>query len=152
MRPAGWCGSPRAAGEPTGPRPTLRALARQYRDYGRWRRVVARSTRGTINARYLAPPAVLVVGVVAGAVGGFFWWPLWLVPAAYLAATTLGGLTRARAAARAADRLWLPAILPTMHLSLGLGLPHQPPAPSSPVGPGRPCRRTLQQQETPRAH
>ena len=29
---------------------TLRALARQYRDYGRWRRVVARQHRGTINA------------------------------------------------------------------------------------------------------
>ena len=38
------------------PRPTLRALARQYRDYGRWRRVVATRHKGSINARYLAPP------------------------------------------------------------------------------------------------
>lgn len=102
------------------PRPTLAALARQYRDYGRWRRVVARTHAGTINARYLAPPAALV-GFLAGLVGGFVWWPLWLAPAAYLTLTTLGGLTVRDARLRAADRLWLPVILPTMHLCWGWG-------------------------------
>jgi succinoglycan biosynthesis protein ExoA len=102
------------------PRPTLAALARQYRDYGRWRRVVARTHSGTINARYLAPPAALA-GVVLGLVGGFVWWPLWLVPGAYLAATTVGGLTVRDARLRGSDRLWLPVVLPTMHLSWGWG-------------------------------
>jgi glycosyltransferase involved in cell wall biosynthesis len=102
------------------PRPTLATLGRQYRDYGRWRRVVARTHAGTINARYLAAPLALI-GVVGGLVGGFLWWPLWLVPAAYLLLTTVGGLTVRDARLRPADRLWLPAILPTMHLAWGWG-------------------------------
>jgi glycosyltransferase involved in cell wall biosynthesis len=102
------------------PRPTLGALARQYRDYGRWRRVVARTHEGTINARYLAPPVALL-GVAVGLVGGFVWWPLWLAPAAYLALTTVGGLTVRDPRLQPRDRLWLPVILPTMHLSWGWG-------------------------------
>ena len=102
------------------PRPTLATLARQYRDYGRWRRVVARTHAGTINARYLAAPLALI-GFVAGLVGGFLWWPLWLVPAAYLLLTTVGGLTVRDARLRPTDRLWLPVILPTMHLAWGWG-------------------------------
>jgi hypothetical protein len=102
------------------PRATLAALARQYRDYGRWRRVVARTHSGTINARYLAPPVALV-GVVGGLVGGVVWWPLWLVPAAYLTLTTVGGLTVRDSRLGPRDRLWLPVILPTMHLAWGWG-------------------------------
>ena len=102
------------------PRPTLAALARQYRDYGRWRRVVARTHSGTINARYLAPPVALV-GVVAGLVGGVLWWPLWLVPAAYLVLTAAGGLSVRDPRLEPRDRAWLPVILPTMHLAWGWG-------------------------------
>jgi glycosyltransferase involved in cell wall biosynthesis len=102
------------------PRATLSALARQYRDYGRWRRVVARTHTGTINARYLAPPVALV-GVAGGLVGGLVWWPLWLAPAAYLALTAVGGLTVRDSRLEPRDRLWLPVILPTMHLSWGWG-------------------------------
>ena len=101
------------------PRPTLRTLGRQYRDYGRWRRVVARTHSGTINARYLAPPAALL-GAAAGAAVGLVWPPAWLVPAAYLALTTVGGLT-IRADIGWRERLLLPVILPTMHLSWGWG-------------------------------
>lgn len=102
------------------PRPTLRALARQYRDYGRWRRVVARTHAGTITIRYLAPPAALL-GVVGGLLGGFVWWPLWLAPAAYLTLTTVGGLAVRDPRLRPKDRLWLPLVLPTMHLCWGWG-------------------------------
>jgi glycosyltransferase involved in cell wall biosynthesis len=102
------------------PRPTLRALARQYRDYGRWRRVVTRTHVGTLTARYLAAPVALL-GVVGGLVGGFLWWPLWLAPAAYLVLTTVGGLTVRDGRLRPGDRLWLPVILPTMHLAWGWG-------------------------------
>jgi len=42
------------------PRSTLRALGRQYFHYGRWRRVVMRQHPGTANARYLAPPVVVL--------------------------------------------------------------------------------------------
>jgi succinoglycan biosynthesis protein ExoA len=101
------------------PRPTVRALARQYRDYGRWRRVVSRTHSGTINARYLAPPAALA-GVVAGALVGLVWPAAWLVPAVYFAATTVGGLAM-RADLTLRERVLLPVILPTMHLSWGWG-------------------------------
>jgi len=101
------------------PRPTLGALARQYRDYGRWRRVVARTHAGTINARYLAPPTVLVA-VAAGAVAGVFWAPAWVVPGGYLAATTVGGLGLSGDLALK-ERALLPLILPTMHLAWGWG-------------------------------
>jgi glycosyltransferase involved in cell wall biosynthesis len=101
------------------PRPTLRALARQYREYGRWRRVVASTHPGTINARYLAPPAVLLA-CGAGTALGFVWPLAWALPAGYLAATTLGGITiSGRLGYR--ERLLLPLILPTMHLSWGWG-------------------------------
>jgi succinoglycan biosynthesis protein ExoA len=151
------------------PRATLRALARQYRDYGRWRRVVARQHSGTINARYLAPPVVLVA-VTAGAVGGFFWRPLWALPAGYLTGTTVGGL--GLKGVSGPERLWLPAILPTMHLSWGWGFLTSPRSlvPGGPGGPGSPAgtkpagtatpagtdrpdpRVAPQQQEAPRAH
>lgn len=101
------------------PRPTLRRLARQYTDYGRWRRVVARTHTGTISGRYLAAPAALV-GVVGGAVAGFVSPVAWLVPAGYFTLTTVGGLA-VRADLTFRERLWLPLILPTMHLAWGWG-------------------------------
>ena len=61
--------TPAAAPCPTGRGPTCAALARQYRDYGRWRRVVMREHEGTASLRYLAPPAA-VVAVTAGTVVG----------------------------------------------------------------------------------
>ena len=47
------------------PRPTLKALARQYHDYGRWRREVATRHPETVSLRYLAAP-VAVIGVILG--------------------------------------------------------------------------------------
>ena len=71
-------------------------------------------------------------------------WPrAWLAPAGYLALTTLGGLTL-RADLTLAERLLLPVILPTMHLSWGWGFLTSrvrsdggPRAPST-AGRGRP--------------
>ena len=54
------------------PRSSPRALGAQYFHYGRWRRVVARQHTGTINLRYLAPPAavsVIAAGTAAGVAG-----------------------------------------------------------------------------------
>ena len=101
------------------PRGTFKALAKQYRDYGRWRRVVAREHEGSINLRYLAPPAA-VVAFTAGAVGGLVWRPLWLIPATYLGAITAGGLAIGRHESPAVA-VRIPAVLATMHGAWGWG-------------------------------
>ncbi|MBR8741730.1 glycosyltransferase family 2 protein [Nocardiopsis sp. MG754419] len=107
------------------PRRNVSLLAKQYFHYGRWRRVVARQHKGTINLRYLAPP-VAVAGIVAGLVGGFLFWPLWLVPAAYLAAITAASVPLTRGLGAAAWPL-IPVALATMHMSWGVGFITSPP-------------------------
>jgi glycosyltransferase involved in cell wall biosynthesis len=102
------------------PRPTVRALATQYRNYGRWRRVVARYHSGSISPRYLAPPvalAAIAAGLVAGAV--LTPWGL-VVPAAYLLGITAGSLPAGRGLPLA-ERARIPLALATMHLSWGWG-------------------------------
>ncbi|RNI23303.1 glycosyltransferase family 2 protein [Flexivirga caeni] len=101
------------------PRGSVRALARQYRQYGQWRRVVARRHPGSISARYLAPPAA-VAAIAVGTVGGFVWRPLWVIPAGYAGAVTIGGLAIS-AGSPPAVRLRVPAVLATMHLTWGFG-------------------------------
>lgn len=101
------------------PRPTLRRLAQQYYEYGQWRRVVARTHEGSINARYLAPPTALLA-VASGALGGLVWRPLWLLPAGYLGAITVGGLAISTGESRAV-RARVPVVLATMHMSWGWG-------------------------------
>ncbi|GAB3886530.1 glycosyltransferase family 2 protein [Microbispora bryophytorum subsp. camponoti] len=63
------------------PRPNVRALAKQYFHYGRWRRVVSRTHQGTINLRYLAPPAA-VAAMALGLVVSPFFWPGLIIPGA----------------------------------------------------------------------
>lgn len=102
------------------PRPTVRALARQYKDYGRWRRVVTRYHRGSVNLRYLAPPAA-VVAIAAGAVAGVALHPLgFVIPGGYLAAIVLGSVPAGGGLPLAA-RLRVPVALATMHMSWGWG-------------------------------
>jgi len=108
------------------PRRTVRLLAKQYFHYGRWRRVVARQHKGTINLRYLAPP-VAVAGNLAGLAGGFLWWPLWLIPAAYAALVTAATLPLGRGLP-AASRPMIPLALATMHMSWGVGFITSPPS------------------------
>ena len=101
------------------PRASVRTLARQYRDYGRWRRVVSRLHTDSINLRYLAPPTALVL-VASGTVGGFVWWPLWLLPAGYAVSVTVGGLLAARGEPLA-TRVRVPPVLAVMHGCWGWG-------------------------------
>ncbi|TWP35130.1 glycosyltransferase family 2 protein [Leekyejoonella antrihumi] len=101
------------------PRGSFSALASQYKQYGQWRRVVARQHKGSLNARYLAPPTALA-GVVVGSVGGLFWRPLWVIPAAYGAAVTTGGLAISTGQDSAVS-LRVPAVLATMHMAWGWG-------------------------------
>lgn len=108
------------------PRGTLRSLAKQYLQYGRWRRVVASHHDGTISARYLAPPVALVA-CAAGLAGGFLWAPLWAVPATYAASVTVGGLAIGRAQGPAVA-VRVPAALATMHGSWAWGFLTSRPA------------------------
>lgn len=102
------------------PRASVRALARQYFHYGRWRRVVMRRHEGTVNLRYLAPPAALV-GVLAGtavAAAGFA--PAAVLPAGYAALVLAGSAVEGRGLPVAA-RVRLPGAIATMHLAWGAG-------------------------------
>ena len=101
------------------PRASVKALAKQYFHYGRWRRVVARHHEGTINPRYLAPPTMVGVTTVA-TIAGFVWAPAWLVPAAYAAGVTAGGVAISKGEAPA-TRAVTPLVLATMHWSWGIG-------------------------------
>ncbi|MFF9060142.1 glycosyltransferase family 2 protein [Streptomyces sp. NPDC014882] len=102
------------------PRPSVRALAKQYKDYGRWRHVVARYHQGSINLRYLAPPTA-VCAIAAGTVVGAALTPLgFLVPGGYLAAIALGSLPAGKGLPLRA-RLQIPVALATMHMSWGFG-------------------------------
>ena len=123
------------------PRPGVRALARQYVDYGRWKRVVLARHPRSLKARQLAAPA-LVLGLAvsaAAALGGALSWP----GDAVLAARLLAGamvLPGMWLAALAAQSLWtalrlrrpgalaMAAPVAVMHLAWGAGflMPKRP--------------------------
>ncbi|MER7207019.1 glycosyltransferase [Streptosporangium sp. NPDC000239] len=101
------------------PRPNVKALAKQYFHYGRWRRVVARTHEGTINLRYLAPPAA-VLAIILGLVVSPFFWPGLLLPGGYLAAILAGSALTGSGLPTSA-LLRLPLVYMTMHMSWGWG-------------------------------
>jgi succinoglycan biosynthesis protein ExoA len=123
------------------PRGSVRALAVQYFNYGRWRRVVCREHSGTVSLRYLAPPATvlaLAAGLAAGAAGlgaslagpaggtgagrpGLAWLMMgFVIPAAYLAGILgVTGMAARKLPGRVLARL--PAALVTMHVCWGAG-------------------------------
>ncbi len=99
------------------PRPNIKALAKQYFQYGTWRRVVARRHKGTINLRYLAPPVALL-GFIASLLLSVLH-PLLLIPAiAYLAAIVIAAIT---ISSSVGQYFYLLLIIPTMHFSWGAG-------------------------------
>ena len=100
------------------PRPNLRSLAKQYFEYGRWRRVVSRRHRGTINYRYLAPPVALV-GFTLSIFLGALVHPLLLIPALIYAAFTL--FASAKISQTFRELLILLLVIPTMHFAWGAG-------------------------------
>lgn len=102
------------------PRASVHALARQYYHYGRWRRVVARQHRGTMNLRYLAPPVTVGAMAVGVTVAPLGFWPGLLVPACYAATLVGGSLWTGRTLPRQA-LVWLPLVYATMHCSWGVG-------------------------------
>jgi succinoglycan biosynthesis protein ExoA len=100
------------------PRSTIKALAKQYFEYGRWRRVVSRRHQGTINYRYLAPPFT-VVATTLSLLFGLLVSPVLFIPALTYAVFIL--IASGRIGKSMGEILCLPTILLTMHISWGLG-------------------------------
>ena len=100
------------------PRSTVKALAKQYFEYGRWRRVVSRRHQGTINYRYLAPPFT-VVATTLSLLLGWLVSSLLFIPALVYAVFIL--IASAVIGKSMGEILCLPTILLTMHISWGLG-------------------------------
>ena len=100
------------------PRASLRELANQYWEYGRWKRAFGRRHRGSLRWRQLAPPALVLV--LAGSLIASLFVPLMLaIPAAYVLVLILGavaGLSRVGVAAAGMPLAWA-----VMHLSWGSG-------------------------------
>jgi len=100
------------------PRSTLKALTKQYFQYGTWRRVVSRNHKGSVNFRYLAPPTALVINALS-IILGIFLTPIFLIPVGtYLAAVIFGSLIIGKSLP---EKLILPAVLTTMHMVWGAG-------------------------------
>ena len=100
------------------PRSSVLALAKQYFNYGRWRRVVSRTHQGTINYRYLAPP-VAVLGSLLSILMSFFLSTIFIIPLAiYLTFILLASFRIARSIG---EIICMPLILLTMHMSWGIG-------------------------------
>jgi glycosyltransferase involved in cell wall biosynthesis len=102
------------------PRSSVRALAKQYAGYGRWRRVVMREHRETVNLRYLAPPTA-VLAVAAGTIVALTGRRWGLVAPVGYAVGVLGGSVAAGRGLSGRSRLWLPLVFATMHGSWGMG-------------------------------
>jgi hypothetical protein len=96
----------------------LGALAKQYYEYGRWRRVVSRKHAGTINYRYLAPPLALA-GTLISLIAGSALSPLLYIPAGIYACFTLvAGIALGKGLL---EKLMMPAVLVTMQMAWGAG-------------------------------
>ena len=100
------------------PRPNLVALAKQYFEYGRWRRVVSRKHAGTITFRYLAPPFALA-GTSLSLFAGIAISPFLYLPAGiYAGFTVVTGIMLGKGLL---EKLLIPAVLFTMQMAWGAG-------------------------------
>jgi glycosyltransferase involved in cell wall biosynthesis len=109
------------------PRKNLLQLAKQYFEYGQWRKQVTKTYPETVSMRYLAPP-ITVSGLIAGIIMVLFskildinWLQIgWLAPLVYLTVILLAFLTIGSKIGLL-SRMYLLLVLPTMHLSWGVG-------------------------------
>jgi GT2 family glycosyltransferase len=102
------------------PRGTIRTLARQYFEYGRWKRVVLRMHPKSLKVRHLVPPMAAVAFFLGLVIAPLFPWAL-ILPLAYLLAVIVASLAAVRGQGLG-QALILAAIYPTMHGSWGLGI------------------------------
>ena len=99
------------------PRSTLNELAKQYYEYGKWRRHVVRTHPRSIKLRQLIPPLNALVFFL-GLVLGFFWIPLLSFPALYVAGTFCVTAAKSKTGK---DFIYLLIIFPTIHFSWASG-------------------------------
>ena len=100
------------------PRKSLSKLAKQYFQYGRWRRVISRQHPKTTNFRYLAPPVALVINLLSVVFGVLVAEIFFLPVLIYMTILIIGGIIIGR---NIADKLLMPIVFATMHLSWGAG-------------------------------
>jgi glycosyltransferase involved in cell wall biosynthesis len=100
------------------PRPSIKALAKQYFEYGRWRHAVVRTHKGTANYRYLAPPIATTI-ILISLITGFLFTPFFFIPAVtYAAAILVGSIVIGKSLF---EKVALSSVLATMHISWGIG-------------------------------
>jgi succinoglycan biosynthesis protein ExoA len=110
------------------PRGRVRSLAKQYWQYGRWRREVTRRHPETVSARYLAAPmtvATIAAGFALATIGGFTrnrtLTTLGLIPGLAYAGGNLAASAWLSRDEPKEVRLRVPGALATMHLAWGAG-------------------------------
>jgi GT2 family glycosyltransferase len=105
------------------PRSSIRALAKQYFEYGRWRRAVSRHHKGTINFRYLAPPVNLIINSLS-LILGILISPIFATASAiYVSSICLASMWIGKSFG---ERIRLPLVLITMHFCWGFGFISSP--------------------------
>jgi glycosyltransferase involved in cell wall biosynthesis len=105
------------------PRTSVRRLARQYFDYGRYKRRVVLRYPASLRWRQTIPPLATAT-LIATAVLGWWWRPAWLVPTLYLGLVLCVSIIEARSPGPDGQRVSaarLTLIYPTMHLCWGGG-------------------------------
>ncbi len=112
------------------PRATPEALARQYLEYGRWKRVVLRLHPGSLRLRQAIPPIFVLslgAGVLLGVLGawlasGTLAWLSWVPLVGLLVAWgTVVVAAAVRAAGASASIAATAAALAVMHVAWGIG-------------------------------
>ena len=100
------------------PRSSLRALASQYWQYGRWKRAMLRQHPDSLRWRQTVPPAALLANLLGLGLGLLHPWTL-AVPCAYLVGTFAATVIVSRGSPGLLLRL--PAVFATMHHAWGAG-------------------------------
>ena len=99
------------------PRSTLKELAKQYYDYGKWRRHVVSIHPRSIKLRQLIPPLNALVFLL-GIIFGFFWAPSLGFPVLYIAGIFFVTTVKSNTVT---DFIYLLIIFPTIHFSWTAG-------------------------------
>lgn len=113
------------------PRPSMRALLRQFLSTGMWRGELTRLFPASRSLRYFAPPVLVVLlaagllAGLAGAVSAVLGGPGWLllgfaVPLGYLLLVLAAALAIARPDGLRA-MLWFVVVIPAIHVAWGTG-------------------------------